>query len=331
MKNNFSKGEIIIYKTSKNEVELKVRFENETIWLDAHQIAVLFDVNRPAIVKHIKNIYKTGELDGNSTCSILEQVAADGKIRKMNIYNLDMIISTGYRVNSKRATQFRIWATKTLKNHLLKGYTINEKRLLEAREKFQELQTAISFLQEKSQRELLSGQAGEILHLLSNYAKTLSLLEQYDKGQLKEPKGGKTKFVLKYDDSIKIITELKKELITKMEAGDLFGQERGGAFEGIINGLYQSFGGKELYPTVEDKASHLLYFIIKDHPFSDGNKRSAAFLFVYFLDRTNYLFKKSGDRKINDNALVALALLVAESQPKEKETMIKIIKNLISE
>ena len=249
-KENFKKGEIIIYKTSKNEVDLKVRFENETVWLDAHQISNLFDVNRPAIVKHIQNIYKTGELIEKATCSILEQVATDGKIRRMNIYNLDMIISVGYRVNSKRATQFRVWATKTLKDHLIKGYTVNEKRLLEAREKFQELQTAISFLREKSKKELLRGQAGEILNLLSDYSKTLTILEQYDKGQLKESKGGKTNFVLKYDDCLKIIAELKKELIAKKEAGDLFGQKREGGFEGIIKGLYQSFGGKELYPSI---------------------------------------------------------------------------------
>jgi hypothetical protein len=168
-KDEFKKGEIIIYKTAKNEVELKVRMENETVWLDAHQVALLFGVNRPAIVKHINNIYKVNELDENSTCSILEQVAADGKIRKMNLYNLDMIISVGYRVNSKRATQFRIWATKTLKNYLVKGYAINENRLLEAREKFQELQAAISFLQGKAKKELLVGQEGEILNLLSNF------------------------------------------------------------------------------------------------------------------------------------------------------------------
>ena len=249
----------------------------------------------------------------------------------MNIYNLDMIISVGYRVNSARATQFRIWATTVLKKYLLQGYAVNEKRLIEAKEKFNELQTAISFLQEKSQKELLSVQAGEILNLLSSYAKTLTILEQYDKGQLKETKGGKTKFILTYEQCLQIIKELKKELVTKNEAGDLFGSERDGSFEGIIRGLYQTFGGKELYPSIEDKASHLLYFIIKDHPFSDGNKRSAAFLFVYFLDKTGFLFKKSGERKINDNALVALALLVAESEPKEKETMVKIIKNILSE
>ena len=191
------------------------------------------------------------------------------------------------------------------------------------------MQTAISFLQEKSKKELLSGQAGEILNLLSTYSKTLSLLEQYDKGNLSE-KGRKTDFVLQYEECQKVIVEVKR-INRQKEASDLFGNERDGSFGGIIRGIYQTFGGKELYPFIEDKASHLLYFIIKDHPFSDGNKRSAAFLFVYFLDKTGYLFKKYGERKINDNALVALALLVAESEPKEKETMIKIIKNLLAE
>ena len=184
-------------------------------------------------------------------------------------------------------------------------------------------------LQKQSQKELLKGQETEILTLLADYSKTLSLLAQYDKGKLKEEKGKRTKFVLRFEDTTRIIAELKKELIAKKEAGDLFGQARGGGFEGIIKGLYQTFAKKELYPTIEDKASHLLYLIIKDHPFSDGNKRSAAFLFVYFLDKSDYLFKKSGERKINDNALTALALLIAESDPKDKAIMIRIVKNLI--
>ena len=330
-KENFKKGEIIIYKTSKNEVDLKVRLEEETVWLTLDQMAFLFGRDKSVISRHIKNIFQEKELNKKAVVANFATTASDGKVYQVDYYSLDIIISVGYRVKSNNGVKFRIWATKTLKNHLIKGYTVNEKRLLEAREKFQELQTAISFLQEKSKKELLSGQAGEILNLLSDYSKTLTILEQYDKGQLKESKGGKTKFVLKYDDCLKIIAELKKELVMKKEASDLFGNERDGSFEGIIKGLYQSFGGKELYPSIEDKASHLLYFIIKDHPFSDGNKRSAAFLFVYLLDKTNFLFKKSGERKINDNALVALALLVAESDPKEKETMVKIVKNLLVE
>jgi len=327
-KENFKKGEIIIYKTSKNEVDLKVRFENETVWLTQMEIAELFGKERTVITKHIKNIFADKEINLKSNVQKMHIANSD---KPVEFYSLDVILAVGYRTNSARAIHFRKWATSVLKKYLLQGYTINEKRLLEAREKFNELQTVISFLREKSKKELLNGQAGEILNLLSDYSKTLTILEQYDKGQLKESKGGKTKFVLKYDDCLKIIAELKKELVMKKEASDLFGNERDGSFEGIIKGLYQSFGGKELYPSIEDKASHLLYFIIKDHPFSDGNKRSAAFLFVYFLDKTDFLFKKNGERKINDNALVTLALLVAENDPKEKDVMVKIIKNLISE
>ena len=330
-KDNLKRGEVVIYKTATNAVELKVQFQDETVWLDARQMALLFGAQRPAIVKHVNNIYKAKELDASLTCSILEQVAADGKLRKINLYNLDMIISVGYRVNSIRATQFRIWATRTLKKYLLHGYALNETRLAEARAKFNELQTAVAFLQAKSQKELLKGQAGEILNLLANYAKTLSTLQAYDRGALAKVKGKKTAFVLAYKDCLTIIERIKAELTAKKEAGDLFGQERGQSFASIIRGLYQTFEGKELYPTIEDKASHLLYFTIKDHPFSDGNKRTAAFLFVYFLDKTNYLYRSSGEKKINDNALTALALLIAESDPKEKETMVMIIKHLITE
>ena len=329
-KQGVQKGEIIIYKTANKQIQLKVKLEKETIWLDAHQIALLFGVNRPAIVKHINKIYKTGELSKKSTCSILEQVAADGKTRKMNIYNLDTIVSVGYRVNSKRATQFRIWATKILKGYLIEGYAVNEKRLLEAQEKFKELQSTISFLTEKSRHKLLSGQEQEILSLLSNYAKTLTLLEKYDKEKLTRPKGKKSKFILDYDNCKDIITRLKKELIAKKEAGDIFGQEYKGRFNGILGSVYQTFGAKELYLSIEEKAAHLLYFTIKDHPFTDGNKRIGSFLFIYFLDKNNYLYKKSGEKKINDNALTALALLIAVGDPKEKEKMIKIITNLLS-
>lgn len=334
-KQDFQKGEIIIYKTSRNGMHLKVRLKNEDIWLTQDQIALLFGTQRPAITKHLRNIFQSRELQKRVVSSILERTTKHGaikgkkQIKRVKFYNLDAIISVGYRVNSQRATQFRIWATRVLKQYLIKGYTINEKRLLEAKNKFHELQEAVLFLQKQSQKELLKGQEMEVLNLLADYSKTLSLLEKYDKGNLTELKGAKTKFVLEYYVCAKIIVELKRELIAKKEAGDLFGQERGGSFEGIVKGLYQTFGKKELYPTIEDKASHLLYFVIKDHPFSDGNKRSAAFLFVYFLDKANFLFKKSGERKINDNALTALALLIAESDPRDKEVMIKIVKNLI--
>lgn len=245
-KQDFKKGEIIIYKTPQNEVELKVHFEKENIWLTQNQIAFLFETQRPAITKHLTNIFQSGELEEKVVSSILEHTikhgAIKGKTQTQNVksYNLDAIISVGYRVNSQRATQFRIWATKVLKQYLIRGFVINEKRLLEAKNKFYELQEAVLFLQKQSQKELLKGQETEILNLLADYSKTLSLLEKYDKGKLDEQKGKKTKFVLKYDDCARIITEVKKELIVKKEASDLFGQQRGGSFEGIIKGLYQT-------------------------------------------------------------------------------------------
>jgi prophage maintenance system killer protein len=294
-------------------------------------MAMIFSVNRPAIVKHINNIYKTKELVKSSTCSILEQVAADNKKRRMNFYNLDMVISVGYRVNSQRATQFRIWATKVLKEHIVKGYTINETRLLDARGKLEELQRTIAFLNEKSKKDLLTDQSVEILSLLANYSKTLSTLEEYDKGNIKAVKGKKAAFILSYDNCLKIIEYIKRERLVKEEAGNLFGIEREGSFKGLLGNLYQTFGRKELYPTIETKASHLLYFTIKDHPFSDGNKRIASFLFIYYLNKIGHLNRKNGERKINDNGLTALALLIAESDPKEKEIMIKLVQQLISD
>lgn len=328
---NFKKGGIVIYKNPRNEVELKVKLEQETVWLSLDQMAFLFGRDKSVISRHIKNIFKEKELDRKSVVANFATTAADGKVYSVDYYNLDVIISVGYRVKSQNGVKFRIWASKILKQYLIKGYAINEKRLLEAKNKFHELQEAVAFLQKQSKKELLRGQETEILTLLADYSKTLSLLEQYDRGNLSAKKGERTKFILRYEDCVKIIIELKRELSAKKEAGDLFAQERGGSFEGIIKGLYQTFAQKELYSTIEDKASHLLYLIIKDHPFNDGNKRSAAFLFVYFLDRSNYLFKKSGERRINDNALTALALLVAESDPKDKEVMIRIIKNLLTE
>jgi len=329
-KNNIQKGEIAIYKSPRGP-EIRVRLEKDTVWLDAHLMARMFEVNRPAIVKHVNNIYKSGELDKKSTCSILEQIAADGKFRKMNLYNLDMIISVGYRVNSKQATKFRIWATKILKQYLVKGYAINEKRLLQVQNRFRELQNAIKFLQKKSKDQFLGGQEKEILDLLANYSKTLTLLEQYDKGKIRIFKKTKAKFFIIYEEVKRIIKEIKKDLIVKKEAVDLFGQESDNKLGAILGNIYQTFDGKELYISLEEKAAHLLYFIIKDHPFIDGNKRIASFLFVYFLDKNNYLYRPSGERKINDNALVSLSLLIAISAPEDKDILIKIITNLIGE
>ena len=332
MKKNISKnkGDIVIYKPKGKEVEIRVKLKKETIWLNAHQIAQIFNIDRTVVVKHIQNIYKNNELFAKSTCAKIAQVAADGRIRRMNQYNLDMIISVGYRVDSKQATQFRVWATRILKQHILQGYTINQKRLLETQTKFKELQNAITFLQKKSRKKLLKGQEKEILDLLGEYSKTLSILEQYDKRKIKKAKGQKGKFVLSYDNCKDIIIKIKENLMTKKEASNFFGIEVEKKFESAIENLRQTFAKKELYRTIEEKAAHLLYLTIKDHPFIDGNKRIASFLFIYFLDKNDYLYRKNGEKKINDNALVALALLIAESNPKEKDILIGIVTNLIS-
>jgi len=335
LEEDFNKGEIVIYK-SKEGPKLEVQLKEETLWLTQEQIALLFGTQRPAITKHLKNIFESGELDEKVACSVLEHTTQHGAIKgktqtkKVKYYNLDAIISVGYRVNSQRATQFRIWATNTLKEHLIKGYTVNEKRLLQAQSNLKELQETISFLQDKSQSELFAGQEQEILNLLTNYSKTLSLLEQYDKEKLSLIKNAKDSFVLKYEDAFNVIIKLKKELIAKKEASDLFGKETSNRFKAILGSIYQTFNKKELYPSLEEKAAHLLYFIIKDHPFVDGNKRIASFLFVYFLDKNNFLYRKTGEKKINDNTLTTLALLIAISNPNDKEKIIKIITNLIA-
>ena len=326
-KNDFQKGEIVIYRTPKNEVEVEVRFEKETVWLRQDEIARLYGKERSVITKHINNIFRDKEVDKKSNVQKLHITGSD---KPVAFYSLDVILAVGYRTNSARAIHFRKWATNVLKRYLLKGYAINKKRLLQTRSRLKELQSAIDFLQKKSKYKLLTGQEKEILDLLANYSKTLTLLEQYDKGRIKLVKKSKAEFVLEYEEAKRIIKEIKKDLISKKEASDLFGQDNEGRLEGIIKNIYQTFKSKELYPSLEEKAAHLLYFIVKDHPFIDGNKRIASFLFVYFLDKNNFLYKENYERKINDNALTALTLLIAVSEPKDKDILIKIITNLIS-
>lgn len=330
-KDKLNKGKIMIYQTSKKEVELKVFLEKETVWLNLDQMTTLFGRDKSVISRHIKNIFTEKELNKNSVVANFATTAKDGKIYNVDYYNLDVIISVGYRVKSQQGVSFRIWATSVLKKYLLQGYAVNEKRLLEANNKFNELRKTISFLSEKSKKKNLVGQEVEILDLLKNYSKSLTLLEKYDKNKFKKLKGKKDSFVLEYQHCFEVIKKLKKELVVKKEASDIFGMERNSAFESIVKNLYQTFGGKELYKNLDEKSAHLLYLTIKDHPFSDGNKRIGSFLFVYFLDKNNYLYKKNGEKKINDNALVALALLIAESDPKEKDTLIKLVINLLND
>src|SRR6056297_143303 len=322
-------GEIVIYKGRKGSPNLGVKLEKDSVWLTQKQIAILFDTQRPAITKHLINIFKDKELNENSVSSVLEHTATDGKKYYTRFYNLDAIISVGYRVNSKRASDFRIWATKILKNHLVKGYTINEKRLKQIKDRFRELQKAVSFISGKVGFEALKTRPKELLSIVDEYSKTLTFLNEYDEDRLRPVGKEKPKVVLEYEECTNIINNTRQKLIEKGEAGELFGKEIQDKFKSVTGALYQTFGGQKLYSTTEEKAAHLLYFVIKDHPFADGNKRIGSLLFVRFLEMNKCLFKDSGEKKINDNALTVLALLIAYSKPDEKDIMIKIIINLL--
>jgi len=326
------KGEIVIYQSKEGSAKLKVKLQNETIWLTQKQIAELFGTQRPAITKHLNNIFKNKELNEKSVSSILEHTALDGKIYKTRFYNLDAIISIGYRVNSRRATQFRIWATDILRNHIVKGFTINQKRLKsQSLARLNELEKAVGLFKNAiGNKRLNRSEAAGLLDVITNYANSWVLLQKYDKGELIIKKGKIKKVkIVSYNFGVEAIKRLKKDLISKKQASELFGQERDGGLQNILKNLEQTFGGKSLYPSIEEKAAHLFYFVIKDHPFVDGNKRIASFLFVVFLSQNNYLLDKKGDKKINDNTLVALALLIAESNPAEKDTMLALVTNIL--
>ena len=329
-KTSDNKNQILIYKTETGQYSVEVLLDGDTVWLTQKQMAELFGIESHTITYHLKNVFKNEELKENSVTRNFRATAEDGKTYKTNFYNLDAIISVGYRVNSNRATQFRIWATRTLKDHLLNGYTINQKRLAETGVK--ELENALQFIKQASgRRQLTNEEAQGLLYVITKYAKSWLLLKSYDEDNLPVTTGQLPKFNLTYEYALNSIKELKKALMAKREASSLFGNEREHGLEAILGNIEQSFGGQELYPTLEDIAAHLLYFIIKDHPFSDGNKRIASLLFIHYLDKNNHLYKTNGEMIINDNALVALALLIAESEPKSKELMIALIKNLLAE
>lgn len=323
------RGEITIYKSTAGPI-LDVRLDKNTVWLTQDQMADLFEKGRTTITEHIQNVFKERELLEKAVCREFRRTGSDGKNYNVKHYNLDVIISVGYRVKSLRGTQFRIWATKTLKQHLIQGYTINQKRLLQVKNNLEDLQQTILFLKEKSGNELLAGQEKEILNILANYSKTLTFLSKYDKDELKLIGKSKGKFILNYNLARNLINQAKNQLLAKKEASLMFAQENGDKFRAILGNIYQTFDGKDLYSSIEEKAAHLLYFVIKDHPFVDGNKRSASLLFVYFLDKNNYLYRISGEKKISDNALAALALLIAVSDPNEKDKLIKMITNLLN-
>ncbi len=327
-------GDIVIYTAESGETELEVKLEEETVWLNQTQMGKLFDKDVRTISEHIQNVYVEKELSKTSTIRKFRIVQTEGNRqvkRSIDFYNLDVIISVGYRVKSPRGTKFRIWANTVLKDYLVKGYAVNQKQLFEQSEKLQELQQAIRFIKENAEKPLLQDQTQELLRLINDYSESLTLLYQYDEGTMVLTKGQKPGFSLAYEDCQNLVNQLRLNIQAKGEAGSLFGQEMEHKFEGIIASIYQTFGGNDLYPSIEEKAANILYLIIKDHPFSDGNKRIGSLLFVYFLKQNDSLLKRSGERKISDTALVALALLIATSSPKEKEVMIKIITKLLKD
>lgn len=333
MKEGNSK-QIVIYNDKNKSIKVEAVLQKETVWLSQAQMAKLFNVGIPAVNKHLINIFKAGELKEKSVISILEITAADGKIYKTQYYSLDAIISVGYRVNSQKATQFRIWATKVLREHIINGFTVNRDRLKQLQgDKLDELESAVALIRRTIETRRLTGeQENGLLRVITDYANSWVLLTKYDNHQITTPKKlSKIKRVLTYDDAVLAIYGMRQQLAKKLGDSELYGRERQEGLKSLIGNLYQTYGHKPLYPSLEHQASHLLYFVIKDHPFVDGNKRIGAFLFIYFLSRSGHLFKKNGERKINDNALVALTLLVAESDPKEKDVIIKLIMNFIVE
>lgn len=323
-------NEINIYQTENGTIE--VLLGQDTVWLSQEQMATLFDVQKPAISKHLKNIYACGELEQTATTSKMETVRQEGSrqvTRQIEHFNLDAVISVGYRVNSTRATRFRQWATRTLREHLTQGYTLNRQRL-EANSR--ELEAALQLVKKAAQSpDLLADTGRGLVDIVTRYAQTFLLLQRYDEGLLTDPHTQSGGILPTLTEARAALEQLKADLIARREATALFALERGDAFAALLGNLEQTVFGEPAYPSVEAKAAHLLYFVIKNHPFTDGNKRSGAYLFVDFLYRNGRLLDATGVPLINDIGLAALALLVAESDPVQKETMIRLIMNMLSQ
>lgn len=327
-------SEVVVFKPKGGQTEFQVVLDgkHDTVWATEQQIMELFGKARRTIGEHIKNIYEEGELDKESTRRDFRQVQKEGErevTRKISIYNLDVIISVGYRVKSQIGTEFRKWATQRLKEYFLRGYSVNKELLKKEQSKVVGLQKEISVLNEElfeTQKTLTDG----FLSIISNYSKSFELLERYDKDDLSSDNLNKDViYIINYDDVKKVIQRFKSDLIEKGEASELFGNERDNSFKGILGSVSQTVFGELAYPTIEEQATQLLYSIIKGHPFSDGNKRIGSFIFVWFLEQNKYHLNDKGERKINDNTLVTIALTVAQSLPEQRETIQKLILNLI--
>ncbi|WP_340678441.1 virulence protein RhuM/Fic/DOC family protein [Paraglaciecola sp.] len=316
-----------IYQSEDGALELGVVFQDDTVWLSQTQLCTLFGRERTVITKHVNNIFKDEELERESVSAKFAHTADDGKTYQVQHYNLDVIISVGYRVKSQQGVKFRQWATRTLKQHLLAGYTLNQKRLSQ---NAVELQKALELVTRAAALPQHNEIGAGLVDIIAKYTNTFLWLQQYDEGLLTSPTG-QTGGTLTALSSIKrALEELKATLINKGEATNLFAQERDNGLSAIWGALEQTVFGEEAYPSIESKAAHLLYFVVKNHPFVDGNKRSAAFLFVDFLNRNDRLLNSHYEPVINDTGLAAITLLVAESNPKEKDTVVRLIENLLS-
>lgn len=315
-----AKSELVLYKSKDGAVQLDVQLKEETIWLSQAQVADLFTTERSVITKHLRNVFKSGELDQKSVCAKFAHTAADGKTYQTQFYNLDAIISVGYRVNSKRGTEFRIWATNVLKQHIVQGYTVNEKRL-------KELKQTLKLASDISKRKELTGdEASILLQTVSEYAAALDLLDDYDHQRVTIGKTSKRQArAVSYEETIKLIDAMRQ----KFGDSDVFGREKDQSLHSSLNAVMQSFDGNDVYPSVEEKAAHLLYFMVKNHSFVDGNKRIAAAVFLRFADKNGLLYDKEGGKRIADNALVAMTLMIAESRPQEKAVITAMLTNLI--
>lgn len=323
---------IEIYQAQDGTTQVEVRFENDTVWLSQAQMAMLFGKDIRTINEHITNIFDDEELEKESTIRKFRIVRQEGKRqvnREIEHYDLDMIISVGYRVKSKQGISFRRWATARLKEYLTQGYTINQKRL---QQNAHELEQALALIQKTANSSELTLESGRgLVDIVSRYTHTFLWLQQYDEGLLTEPQTQQGGTLPTYAEACSALAELKSQLMAKGEARDIFGRERDNGLSAILGNLDQSVFGEPAYPSIEAKAAHLLYFVVKNHPFSDGNKRSGAFLFVDFLHRNGRLFDHNGHPVINDTGLAALTLLVAESDPKQKETLIRLIMHMLKQ
>jgi prophage maintenance system killer protein len=314
-------GEIAVYQAADGAVRVEARLERDTVWLSQAQMAELFGRERSVITKHVRNVFRQGELDPKSVCAKFAHTAADGKTYQVDAFNLDVIISVGYRVKSVQGTRFRIWATQVLREHLVRGYTVNQQRL-------RDLNRAVRLVAATAARPDLSGdEAQALLAVVGQYNRALELLDDYDHQRVSKPAaGGQVTHPLGYDEALRIVARLRQ----RFGASAVFGVEKDKGMASALGAVMQTYGGEDLYPALEEKAAQLLYLLVKNHAFVDGNKRIAAALFLWFLERNGALSRADGTPRVSDGALVALTLMIAESRPQEKDVLVRIVMHLLA-